>query len=239
MTWRLLRSVLMDEVNGEGGDLGGGGNADAGAAGDAAAGAQGDQVIDANAGGKVEEPKGATTDGMLGAIKEGLAKGGIGGDAAIQTDAEKAAAAAGKPAAAAPAGQAAGDPKAGAKPQTDEAKAAAEKLAGETLAKKKPDEFKLTDQEKAVLGPKAQARFQELTHYGKVQYDRAERVQQENSDARHRARQHPQNLCRREGRSAGLGGAARLQLPHEIGRLRRRAQNHREHARRDPESAGP
>jgi hypothetical protein len=175
--------ALLDELNGEGNDLGGGGAAiDVGAAGDAAAGAQGDQVIDANAGGKVEEPKGATTDGMLGAIKEGLAKGGIGGDAAIQTDAEKAAAAAGgKPAAAAPAGQAAGDPKAGAKPQTDEAKAAAEKLAGETLAKKKPDEFKLTDQEKAVLGPKAQARFQELTHYGKVQYDRAERVQQENT----------------------------------------------------------
>lgn len=168
MNWSLLRGVLMDEVN-EGNDLGGGG--DPGAV--VLDGTNTDTTLMPD-GGADAEPKGATTEGMLAEIKQGLAKSG---DDAIQAPGAQAAAAAKAVSDAATQG----DPKAGVKPAAGDDKAAADKLAADTLAKKKPADFVLTDQEKAVLGPKAQARFQELTHYGKVQYERAERVQQDNT----------------------------------------------------------
>lgn len=161
----LKLHALFDEINGEGSDLGGGADAGTGAAADGA-----QPGADAGAGGAAA-PEGPTTEGMYAQIKQGLAAGGIvdlpGDDKAAVKLAAADPANAGKPAAPA---------------VTDQAKADADKLAADTLVKKKPDdpELVLTDEEKRILGPKANARFQKLTHYGEVQFERAERVQQEN-----------------------------------------------------------
>lgn len=53
---------------------------------------------------------------------------------------------------------------------------ATEKADTVALAKKKPDDFKLTDDERKVLTPRANQRFQELTRYATVQHERAESI---------------------------------------------------------------
>jgi hypothetical protein len=169
----LLRRLLgpyMDTNDGEGNDLGGGSTIDGGQGNDTGTGggddtitgAAGDDTID---GGEKKDGRPIEAQ-MLDAISKGVGK-----DEGEDT-VKGAAAAAPKPKA--------GEKVPAKEAETPEAKETREKAERAAIRAKKPDDFKLSAEDRKALGAKASIRFSELSRYGREQFERAEELTQRN-----------------------------------------------------------
>lgn len=166
--------IVMDTTDGEGSDLGGGNENSGDDQHQTDAGGE-QQQHDAGTGEqkKDEPPKPVTAEAMADAIGKGLKGEEVPDPKKPVVEKKELTAEQKQQAADEAAAKTLSDQEAATAKKATEAKAATD-----ALSKKKPDDpdLKLTDDERKVLSPKAQARFVKLTEYAKLQHERAESV---------------------------------------------------------------